>query len=92
MASHLRITEAELLDALAVAARGNAPENARTVPELAEETGMHQNRIRKALHAFKLAGRLLVHPIYREALDGRRAKTTGYTIAPAPKSRTKRPR
>lgn len=79
----VRITEAEILDALAAAAPGNGPEDARTLGELRAETGLSRERLLAALHACRKAGRLVVHQVYRETLLGRRARVPAYTITPS---------
>ena len=86
MASVIRITESELFDALAVAAKGTSPAEAKTVQELADEAGIHERAVRKALAAMKKAGRLVIHTVTREALDGRQCRIAGYTITPKRKA------
>ena len=81
--ARVSITEGELIAALAEAARGSAPEDARTIQELATEYGMPLKRVRAALHALNVAGRLAVHRVTRAALDGRQASVPAYTILPA---------
>lgn len=83
MASVACITEAELLDALATAATGSAPEDARTVSEMAAATGIHERRIRVALRVLTAEGRVGVHTVTRRALDGRMSRVPAYTVAPA---------
>lgn len=78
----MSITESELLDALAQAVAGNAPEDARTVPEMSAESGVSVTRVRKALHLLNAQGRLNVHRVVRRALDGRAGTVAAYTIAP----------
>ena len=85
MAPIIRITTAELIDALAAAATGNGPDEAKTANELAEESGIPVKVTRKALLALKQAGRLQIHTVSREALDGRLSRIAGYTITPAKK-------
>lgn len=79
----MSITQAELLDALTVAAQGSEPEDARTVSDLVAEFGMDARRVRAALAVFKASGRLTVHSITREAIDGRKSRLTAFTIRPA---------
>lgn len=76
------ITETELLDALAAATAGRGPANARTVTELAAKANVTRIRVSKVLHEMKRAGRLRVHRVTREALDGRQAMVVAYTITP----------
>jgi DNA-binding transcriptional regulator PaaX len=78
----MTITTAELLDALAAATQGEDPADARTVPEMAAQHGMDVRRIRAALHALNAQGRLVVHKVSRQALDGRMAKVAAYTFRP----------
>jgi hypothetical protein len=85
MATLVSISEAELLDALAAATKGSAPEHARTATELAAEHGIALKRMRTALSALKAQGRLQIHTVSREALDGRLSRIAGYTITPAKK-------
>jgi alkylated DNA nucleotide flippase Atl1 len=78
-----QITEAEILEALAVANAG--PSDARTLNEIAAASGIGERRVHRALLAFKAEGRLSVHRVTREGIDGRRTSVPGYTITPAPK-------
>jgi hypothetical protein len=77
----MRITEAELLEALATAS--TAPEDARTAQEMAEAAGIDVRRVWKALKALQAQGRLVTHRVARPALGGRTMLVPGYTIAPA---------
>lgn len=79
----MRITQQELLEAIADASRGNAPKDARTVAELAEETGRRAERVREALQKFQAQGRLVVHRVERQDISGRLVKTPAYTVLPA---------
>lgn len=81
----MRITEAEVLDALAAAAAHTTPEDARTVEEMATEIGVAHCTIQRALKVFQRAGRLQVHHRRNVRLDGRPCLTPAYTIKPAPK-------
>ncbi len=85
-----RITESELLDALAEATAGTGPEDARTLNDLIADTGFARERLLAALRACHTAGRLVVHQVYRESILGRRSRVPAYTIAPARKSSRKR--
>jgi hypothetical protein len=85
MASDLRITQTEILDALALAAPGNASKDARTVKELSEETGMRRQQVCEALARLKLDGRLKLHRVQRERIDGFSRHVPAYTILPAKK-------
>lgn len=77
------ITQAELLDALAQAARGHEPEDALTTNEMAEAAGVQTDRIRAALKQVQREGRLTPHKVRRVGIDGRAALVVAYTIAPA---------
>lgn len=87
MASSLSITEAELLDALASAARGDAPEEARTTQELADEAGVPARKVNAALRALHRQGRLVSHRVIRVGVDGRLAPVPAYTILPVKKGK-----
>jgi hypothetical protein len=76
----LRITEAEILEALVTAS--TAPDDARTVPEMSRETGVSEDRLRRALRAIADEGRLQVHRVVRRAIDGRAAAVAAYTVTP----------
>lgn len=80
--SGIRITEAELLDALAQANVGDGPEDARTLNELIAEHKISRERMLAALHVCRAQGRLVVHQVYRESLLGRRAPVPAYTVLP----------
>jgi hypothetical protein len=80
----IRITEAEIIDALASAAAGAMPDDAQTVQDLIATTGYSGERVRMALHAMRAQGRLVVHRVARAGIDGRAAKVPAYTILPAP--------
>lgn len=82
----LRITEAEIMDALAAAAQGSAPEDARTIAELADAAGLSIVSTRQALRSLQRAGRLQVHRVRRPAIDGRMANVGAFTILPAKKA------
>lgn len=81
------VTEGELLQALADAAKVESPAEALTGPELMAASGMGAHRFRKAMHLLKAAGRLQVYPVQRESLDGRTITTRGYVITPAKRKR-----
>lgn len=78
MAKRVTITETEILDALAVT--NDSPKEAKTVAEIAAETGIQELQVRKALHRYKHMNRLGVHRVIRIALDDRQAVVNGYTI------------
>lgn len=79
----VRITAAELLDALAAALPGEGPANARTVQEIIRDTGLSPGRVRIALQSMQAAGRLELHRVTRPGIDGRAARVPAYTIRPA---------
>jgi alkylated DNA nucleotide flippase Atl1 len=83
----MKITEAELFDALERAAHGDGPEDARTMMEMARAAGVGERQTRRALHVLNAEGRLVVHRVIRTALDGRRAQVAAYTILPPPKKK-----
>lgn len=75
------ITQAELLEALATAAHGDAPEDAKTVHELTTPA-ISVRRVRDSLRILQAQGRLQVHRVVRPALDGRASIVPAYTILP----------
>jgi hypothetical protein len=78
------LTENEIYEVIfnAARARGQGPEGARTVNELAEATGKSVKLVRAALLALKKQGRLIPHRVHRERLDGAMGATTAYTVIP----------
>lgn len=85
MASAITITQTELLEALADCARGESSDDAKTTGEMVDESGLSPRHVLNALQTFKKQGRLRVHRVRREGLDGRRTVVSAYTIAPSPK-------
>ncbi len=83
-----RITEAELLDALAEATAGNGPDDARTLHELMGETGIPRDRMLSALRLCRAKGRLVVHSVWRESILGRRVRVPAYTITATKRKRS----
>lgn len=81
----LAITEQEILDALAASLRGSGPAEAKTVLEIAAQTGISEKRARTALQRLKAQGRLQVHRVLRPRLDDTMFPTSAYTILPAKK-------
>lgn len=77
----IRISEAELLDAIAASVNGG-PSDAKTIQELMAEYGMPREKVRAALVQHNRDGRLRVHSVARRAIDGHLRKVPGYTIAP----------
>ena len=84
----IRITESELIDALAAAASGDAPEEAKTAQELATETGVVLSTTQKALRALFQQGRLQTYRVRRIGMDGRNTLVPAYTITPHPQGAT----
>lgn len=78
----MTITQTELLDALAAACASDAPEDARTAQEMADELGLAVPRVRKALKALQRVGRLGMHTVRRTDLSGRPQSLPAYTIRP----------
>jgi hypothetical protein len=83
----MRITESELLDALAAATKSEAPEDAMTVKQLAVAGKVPTSRIVKTLHALHAEGRLIPHRVPYVGIDGRNTTVPAYTILPAKKAR-----
>lgn len=84
MASVIRITESEVLSALADAI-GHGETDAQTVEDLMDSTGLSRQSVRRALHHYQKQGRLAVHKVLRPAIDGRQCYRPGYTILPVKK-------
>lgn len=80
----VKISETELLTELA-SALSAAPENALTADEIATRLGVCRSTARDRLRALHLLGRLSVHRIVRQAMDGKRCQVPAYTIKPASK-------
>lgn len=83
----LAITENELIEELARYAAGDAPENAKTVQELALAANVSDGVVHKRLKILQRLGRLKVHFVARERIDGRRQSVPAYTILPAKKAK-----
>lgn len=81
------ITEAEILEALANAAAGSAPSEAKTMTELADEAGVTSLKVQRALKHYQKQGRLASHRVQREAIDGTFRWVPAYTILPAKKGK-----
>jgi transcription initiation factor IIE alpha subunit len=84
------ITESEILDALAAAAPGRGPKEARTILEMEEETGIDARKIRRALRLLKANNRLATHRIQRERLNGTSMTYVGFTVLPPQRKAAKR--
>ncbi len=81
----MKITQAELLDALAAATPGKGPDDARTTSELLDEArasgaNVGRDALLDALHAIRKEGRLVVHSVVRESLLGKPTRVPAYTI------------
>lgn len=74
----LTITEAELLEALAVST--SAPDNALTAEELAIKGKCSPGKVRNVLRALSLEGRLVVHRVRRSRVDGVACTVPAYTV------------
>lgn len=85
--ARIDVTESELLAALAAAMPTAAPEDAKTVQQLAAAANVPTSRIVKALHALHAQGRLVPHRVPHVAIDGRRCTVPAYTILPAKKAK-----
>lgn len=83
MASNaIAITQAEILNALAAAATGDAPNEARTLAELSESTGVTALKVQRALKEYQKQGRLANHRVQRLAIDGTQRWVAAYSILP----------
>ena len=77
------ITTAEILAELEAATqRMDAPDGFCSIAEMVAQTGLADARIRKALIAAKMAGRLEVARVPRETLAGAMHPTPVYRIVP----------
>lgn len=81
----LTITETEILDALAAQSTTPAPKEYRTIRDISLATGKDERAVRRALHRYQDAGRLLVARVERRGIDGRRATVPAYAILPSKK-------
>ena len=81
--ARLAITEQELIAALAEAARGSAPEDARTPAQFAASANVPLSRVMKTLRALHAQGRVVSHRIPHTGIDGRSMMVPAYTILPA---------
>lgn len=84
MATHVALSEADILDALA-GARTNVPEDAETIAEMASRTGLAVATVRRFVLSLHASGRVQVHRREHVALDGRVMKVPVYTIVRAKK-------
>lgn len=79
------ITTAELLDALARATAGDGPDDAKTLSEWSDATGISPLRLKRAFHELQRQDRLLAHRVRRARMDGLMTLVPAYTILPAKK-------
>lgn len=77
------ITENELVQAISVA--NAAPNEARTVTELAELTGWRREKVQAAIGRLAMQNRIAVHRKHIPGIDGRNISRPAYTILPPPK-------
>lgn len=80
MAQRVSLTADQILAEIEKAARVRDPDDAKTAIELQKATGLSRDRISKYLHLLKDAGRLQVHRVKREALDGSLKWYPAYTV------------
>jgi transcription initiation factor IIE alpha subunit len=78
----VKITEQELIDALALAVGNRGPEEAQTQEEIARASGINVKRVRDAMRGLQAQGRLVVHRVMRPRLDGVLVPVTAFTIRP----------
>ena len=83
----MKITESELLEALARSMTGVGDVDARTGPEISEATGIPVQRVRTALKRAQTDGRLNTHRVVRRSISGAQMIVVGYTITPAKKQK-----
>lgn len=81
----VRITEAELIDALARSVAGSAPKDAQTVAELAATWECQRSKVTRALGILQRQNRLVVHRKNAIGIDGRNLSVPAYTVLPAKK-------
>lgn len=80
--ARIDVTETELLAALAEAEASDAgPDDAFTVAELAERTGVSVLAMRARIGALVRAGRVESVRVTRPAMDGRAARVPAYRLA-----------
>lgn len=78
----MKITETELLEALATALQptSKAAANAWTMNELVAATGCSSKTIARALNRLKVDGRLVMERVTRQDLMGRSSPVPAYRI------------
>lgn len=76
----LSMSETELLEALALAAPGTAPEHARTVRELAASAGVSHDVVIDRIRALHRSGKIAVHSVERTDITGRLIRVPAYTF------------
>jgi hypothetical protein len=77
------LTESDVLAELARV--GPAPEDARTMLELADATGYSRAKVQQEIGRLHRAGRVVVHRVTRQRLDGNFQVVPAYTIRPKAK-------
>lgn len=80
MATRITLTESDVLAALV--AVSEAPDDARTMIEIAAATGFSRGKVRQDLERLANDGRLLVHRVVRRKIDGNTQIVPAYTIRP----------
>lgn len=80
MAQRVSMTADQILAEIEKAAKVRDPADAKTAKELRAATGLSRDRITTYLHLLKREGRLAVHRVKREALDGSLKWYPAYTI------------
>lgn len=76
------MTEAKILEAIEESLRAahKRPEGALSVSEIVDETGHSKKEVREHLRRLKQDGRLQVHVVRKEALDGSMRPVPVYEI------------
>jgi hypothetical protein len=83
MAPRITITESDVL--AAIVAVSEAPEDARTMVEIAAASGWSRGKVRQDMEKLNREGRVLVHRVVRRKLDGGTQIVPAYTLAPSKK-------
>jgi hypothetical protein len=76
--STIQITESDILAELA--RLGTAPSDAMTIMELVDATGFSRGKVQQDLGKLHRAGRILVHRVKRQRLDGQMTTVPAYTV------------
>lgn len=83
----IRVTEADLLEALAEAGPKPAPPHALTAAELRDKLGLNRSTLKKRLQQLKDEGRLEVWITNRRDVTGRPVGVPAYTITASKRKR-----